>query len=65
MSEYIYATNGEPVANIDLDIYLARDEIVRCRDCAYNAKDVEHICYRFTHTHYNQPNGFCSWGERK
>lgn len=35
MSEYIYATNGEPLANSTGDISLARTEIVRCRDCKH------------------------------
>ena len=33
MSEYIYASNGEPLANSCGEIALARHEIVRCRDC--------------------------------
>lgn len=42
-----------------------REEIVRCRDCKYNAKDTNGICYRFDHEHFNQPNDFCSWGKRR
>ena len=76
MSEYIYATNGELMANIDGDISLARDEIVRCRDC-------KHFTPKGTHKFENgkvnadyckyirgwmlqiTPDGFCAWGERK
>ena len=48
-------------------IYKAMDfiQVVRCRDCTYNAKDTDGICYRFNHEHFNQPDGFCAWGERK
>ena len=36
MSEYIYRSNGEPLANERGEISLARaGEIVRCRDCVY------------------------------
>ncbi len=42
-----------------------REEIVRCRDCAYNAKLTDGICYRFDHDHFNNPDGFCAWGERQ
>lgn len=71
MSEYIYATNGELVANIDGDISLAREEVVRCRDCIYYAQDSDPIdpgwpmmCER-TGDDMVEPYGFCSWGERK
>ena len=40
-------------------------EIVRCRDCVYNAKDTDGICYRFDHEHFNRPDGFCAWSERR
>lgn len=36
MSEYIYNSMGEPLANSDGEISLAREEIIRCRDCAYH-----------------------------
>lgn len=65
MSEYVYATNGEPVANIDGSISLAREEVVRCRDCKYrygclhlvdNGDDDMRRCVA-------SPDGFCSWGK--
>lgn len=76
MSEYIYATNGELVANIDGDISLARDEIVRCCDCKYFTPKGTH---KFENGKVNAdyckyvrgwmlqitPGGFCAWGERK
>ena len=40
-------------------------EIVRCRDCKYNAKDTDGICYRFDHEHFNQPDGFCAWAVKR
>lgn len=57
MTEYIYWQD-------DSGLY-KREEIVRCRDCQYNARDVDGICYRSDHEHFNQPDGFCKWGERK
>ena len=44
---------------------LGNTEIVRCRDCRYNAKDTDGICYRFDHEHFNQPDCYCAWGEPK
>lgn len=74
MSEYIYASSGEPLAHIDGEITLARKEIVRCRDCKfYGCYDGSTWCSRT----YEQvpsgtcdyqtvePYGFCAWGERK
>ena len=59
MSEYIYGTDEHG------GHWLTGEEIVRCRDCVYNAKDTYGICYRFDHEHFNQPDGYCAWGERK
>lgn len=59
MSEYIYATNGELVANIDGEISLARKEVVRCRDCARK----DYCCFIYEYDY--DPNGFCAWGKRK
>ena len=40
MSEYIYASNGEPLRNERGELYLARaGEITRCRDCKYSYED--------------------------
>lgn len=69
MSEYIYATNGELVANIDGDISLAREEVVRCRDCKWffcltiDACVCERNGEKFMP--WIEPDGFCSWGERR
>lgn len=52
--------DGYGLSDIDLT-----DEIVRCMDCVYNAKDTDGICYRFDHEHFDQPDGFCAWGKRK
>lgn len=41
------------------------ERIVRCRDCEYNAKDTDGICYRFDHEHFNQPDGFCAWAVKR
>ena len=76
MTEYVYASNGEPMMNESGEISLARAQIVRCRDC-------EHFTPKGTHKFENgktnadyciyvrgwmlqiTPNGFCAWGERK
>ena len=71
MSEYIYASSGEPLANSDGKVSLARNEIVRCRDCKYYDPNDEpsevfpnsYWCDRLTV--YMPPDGFCSFGKRK
>lgn len=71
MSEYIYASSGEPLAHIDGEITLARKEIVRCRDCDYydhwdasGPYREKHVCGYWDYYEIN-PDGFCAWGERK
>ena len=56
--------------------FVQREEIVRCRDCVY-ATDGCYGCryfshvdlawdYRWKEVHAKvEPDGFCSWGERK
>lgn len=72
MSEYIYATNGELMANIDGEISLAREEIVRCRDCTHYMTWANgySFCSAFSigatgDPFPGEPDGFCSWGDRK
>lgn len=70
MSEYIYASSGELLANIDGEITLARKEIVRCRDCKYNEtvpEDSGDWCGYWTDRIYadTRGSGFCAWGERR
>lgn len=65
MSEYIYATNGELVANIDGEISLAREEIVRCRDCKWlSVYEGDSYC-ECDYMKHVKLDGFCSGGERK
>lgn len=71
MSEYIYVSNGEPLANDRGEIALAREEIVRCRDCAYrdhweysNSKPDRDVCLIWECIDVPL-DGFCSGGERK
>lgn len=67
MSEYIYRSNGEPLANGCGEIALARHEIVRCRDCIglYETWDGWE-CERFSgEYHRAEPDGFCAWAERR
>ena len=68
MSEYIYRSNGEPLANERGEISLAfSGEIVRCRDCKNKQTYDEPIgcdCLCGLLWIEVQPNGFCAWGER-
>lgn len=68
MSEYIYRSNGEPLANERGEISLALEgEIVRCRDCRYYDTENRFRDMRFCQNlaHYAEPDGFCAWGERR
>lgn len=43
-------------------------ELVRCKDCKYyeeNAEAITRFCRRQLEYLYAEPNGFCSYGERK
>ena len=68
MSEYIYTSNGEPLANERGEILLARaGEIVRCRDCKHRAganvqAAVSDLCMWLDII--VKPDGFCAWGEK-
>lgn len=76
MSEYIYFSYSEVLANEDGDISLPREEIVRCHDCKYSTGDGT-CCWHFAYDEldgYNEwitqpadvePTGFCKWGERR
>lgn len=69
MSEYIYASSGEPLANSDGKISLARKEIVRCRDCKeFYFGDSEYAPVDwcdYWDAYVESSDGFCAWGERK
>lgn len=68
MSEYIYQSHGEPLVNERGEIYLARaGEVVRCRDCIGLVETWDGWeCERFSgEYHRAEPDGFCSWGERR
>ena len=67
MSEYI----TEWVSH-NIEDPFVREEIVRCRDCAYicnreYANGLEyHTCSYFDSEHAEvEPDGFCAWGERR
>lgn len=62
MSEYVYCSHGEPLANDSGEIALAREEIVRCMDCA-NLNIVGKCPCGFWAL--ENLNGFCAWAERK
>lgn len=61
MSEYIYGSIGDPLANVLGEIYLPRAEVVRCRDCKHYG--LGRRCgwsKRFV-----TPDGYCAWAERR
>lgn len=64
MSEYIYASNGETLANDKGEIFLARKEITRCRDCKW-CMAYWQATYCDYMAHSVEPDGFCAWGERR
>lgn len=69
MSEYIYGSIGDPLANALGEIYLPRAEVVRCRDCKEFSfgntahKNVDWCDYWCDCV--DSPDGFCAWGERR
>ena len=67
MSEYIYASFGELLANIDGDTSLAREEIVRCWNCMnYATDELGDYCALLDFEDVkSMANGFCAWGIRK
>ena len=66
MSEYVYCSHGEPLANDSGEIALAREGIVRCRDCKWFSYITEPPeCYRVQGCMIVEPDGFCTWAERK
>lgn len=69
MSEYIYASCGEPLANDNGEISLARKQVVRCRDCKYFYCLWSDACVCTRNKEklmpWVEPDGFCKWGERK
>lgn len=59
-------TVGDYFASESTDHYgTLHEEIVRCSDCRYNARDTDGLCYRFDHEHFNYPDGFCAWASRR
>lgn len=70
MSEYIYSSQGEPLANEYGEISLPRREIVRCRDCKLcDERYGRMLCRRDMSCDEIaldvKPDGFCAWGERR
>ena len=70
MIEYIYGF--EPCEKIPEMKMVQREEIVRCRDCAYifhrkyNNGFEYQTCIYFDSEHAEvELDGFCAWGERK
>lgn len=65
LNEYIYSSNGEPLANDKGVISLARKKIVRCRDCKYYEPNTYSHFTCNLHTYHAEPNAFCAWGEKR
>ena len=67
MSEYIYASDGKPMASESGEVSLARKEVVRCRDCRYFASDeLGDYCTLLDFEDVKpMGDGFCAWGERR
>lgn len=65
MAEYVYGTDGHE------GHWLTGEHIVRCRDCKMcelhtPLGHVFYVCNRLgEYPHVTDPDGFCSWGERK
>ena len=66
MSEFIYYSKGAPMADASGNISLARERVVRCRDCEYYANDELGDCC--TLMDFEDVKGmadrFCAWGEK-
>ena len=68
MSEYIYGSIGDPLANALGEIYLPRAEVVRCRDCKFGVDGGKYCaegCADSWDWRNVEPDGFCSRGERR
>ena len=68
MSEYIYGSIGDPLANVLGEIYLPRVEVVRCRDCKHWQpwmKGAKPECWAYGEQIETEPDGFCAWGVRR
>ena len=70
MSEYIIAHCVDSVSGVRYDE--RREEIVRCRDCAYifhrkynNGYEYQTCSYFDSEFAEVELNGFCKWGERR
>lgn len=59
MSEYIVDVTGMESG----DYAIAREEIVRCRDCRFSLAHGNGCC-RNQDIYDVEPDGFCAWGER-
>jgi hypothetical protein len=79
MNEYVYCSDGTPLASAGGEISLPRERVVRCRDCkhydAYNSlcNKFGIDCYLATPQVNEKPGyehtygdyGYCAWGERR
>ena len=71
MTEYIYEhvqSGADHMGKqVELPTLVQREEIVRCRDCAYYDKypnDEISVCYRFDNEQpIVEPDGFCALGK--
>lgn len=70
-TEYIVEVNENPTITMDGwnvrcdDMFIQREEIVRCRDCKFCMRYWGYdYCDFFSHV-TNDPDGFCAWAERR
>ena len=69
MNEYVYCSDGTPLASAGGEISLPRERVVRCMDCKHYHAEING-CDEFGdiwHDEYAnvEPDGFCAWGERR
>lgn len=70
MNEYVYCSDGTPLASAGGEISLPRERIVRCRDCKYfkQRKGIlpPMVCERWGYYNFKtEPERFCAWAERR
>ena len=65
MSEYIVQAAEWAIDKNGNSLYSGCEKIVRCRDCAKHTCTPKGSCRCDYWITFVEPDGFCSWGERK
>ena len=70
MNEYVYCSDGTPLASAGGEISLPRERVVRCGDCKhYNEISGTYgLCQSYQWSDYAievYPIDYCSYGERR